>query len=119
LLCPSQFCAHVRDGASFLWKNCGSRDLSGSHFPAAKKPGVAARKIARIPLAASLPQDSHMRSMFGAAGLGGLGLSASLSFEFRDRRRGDRAAHRLTCCASSSTDSEFPNRRMLLARHGA
>jgi hypothetical protein len=53
-----------RDGASFLWKNCGGRALATSHFLAAKKPAVAATKICAEGVAFSLPQDSKAELMF-------------------------------------------------------
>jgi hypothetical protein len=60
------------------------------HAFAAKKPGLAARKIARIPVAFSLPQDSWVELMFGAADFGEPASSASrsLGFHIALRRRG-------------------------------
>jgi hypothetical protein len=67
---------------------------SRCHIAAAKKPVVAARKIAPTPFASGLPQDSRMQLMFGAADFSKPALSASRSFEFRARLRGDRVASR-------------------------
>jgi hypothetical protein len=54
-----------------------------------KKPRLAARKIARIPVAFSSPQDFHIELMFGAARFGEPALSASrgLGFHIAPRRR--------------------------------
>jgi hypothetical protein len=50
------------------------------------------------------PQRNHKRLMFSAAGLGDPALSTSRYFGFCIVPRGDRAARRLACGASASTD---------------
>jgi hypothetical protein len=55
---------------------------AGRHAFAAKKPRLAARKIAQIPVAFSLPQDSQVELMFGAARFGEPALSASRGLGF-------------------------------------
>jgi hypothetical protein len=56
------------------------------HAFAAKKPRLAARKIARTLAAFSLPQDSQVELMFGAACFCEPTLSASRSLDFTSRR---------------------------------
>jgi hypothetical protein len=73
-------------------QNHGNRVFRGAarrHAFAAKRPRVAARKIARIPVAFSSPQEFHIELMFGAARFGEPGLSGSGSVGFRvaPRRR--------------------------------
>jgi hypothetical protein len=54
-----------------------------------KKPRAAARKIARIPVAFSSPQDFHIELMFGAARFvePALSCSGSVGFCIAPRRR--------------------------------
>jgi hypothetical protein len=69
--------------------NHGGRVFRGTarcHASAAKKPGLAARKILRTRAAFSLPQDSQVELMFGAARFGEPALSASRSLDFTSRR---------------------------------
>jgi hypothetical protein len=56
---------------------------------AVKKPRLAARKIARIPVAFGSPQDFHIALMFGAARFAEPALSGSrgVGFRFAPRRR--------------------------------
>jgi hypothetical protein len=56
-----------------------------------KNTRLAARKIAQTPAAFSLPQDSEVELMFGAARFGELALSVSRSLGFHIApRRGHR-----------------------------
>jgi hypothetical protein len=63
-------CAHhnfaraIGSHVPLLSETAGSRDLAGSHFLAAKKPAVAARKIGQKDVAFGLPQDSRIALMF-------------------------------------------------------
>jgi hypothetical protein len=59
-----------------------------------KKPGLAARKIARIPLAFGSPQDFHIALMFGAARFGEPELSGSRRVGFRIAPRRPRSPRR-------------------------
>jgi hypothetical protein len=65
------------------------RGTARRHAFAAKKPYLAARKIARIPIAFSLPQDFRIELMFDAAHFGepALGASRGLGFHITPRRR--------------------------------
>ena len=84
-----------RDGElmEYSLPNHGGRPYLGTarrHAFAAKKPRLAARKIARILIAFSLPQNSHIELMFGAARFGESNSSAShsLGFHIAPRRGG-------------------------------
>jgi hypothetical protein len=79
-------------------QNHGGRVFHGTaccHASAAKKPRLAARKIAQIPVAFSLPQDLSMQLMFGAARFGEPALGASRGLEFHIAPRRRRSQHRL------------------------
>jgi hypothetical protein len=91
------------------------------HAFAAKKPRLAARKIARTLAAFSLPQDSQVELMFGAVRFGEPALSASRSLGFHIAPRG--GIHRVasTTRASASISSGFASkatarRAMILKR---
>jgi hypothetical protein len=77
--------------AEYFPQNHGGRVFPGTarrHAFAAKKPRLAARKIVRIPVAFSSPQDFHIELMFGAARFGEPALSGSrrVGFHFAPRR---------------------------------
>ena len=83
-----------RDGefAEYFPQNHGGRGFHGTARrpgSAAKKPRLAARKIARTDAAFSLPHDSHIALMFGPPGFGERALNASrgLGFHIVPRRR--------------------------------
>jgi hypothetical protein len=82
---PWQICG-IFSAKSWQPRFCGT---ARRHAFAVKKPRLAARKIARIPVAFSSPQDFHIELMFGAARFGGPALSGSGSVGFRiaPRRR--------------------------------
>src|SRR4051794_24101644 len=63
--------------------------MARRHASAMKKPRLAARKTARIPVAFSSPQELHIELMFGAARFGERALSAlrGLNFHIAPRRR--------------------------------
>jgi hypothetical protein len=72
--------------AEYFPQNHGKRAFQGSarrHAFAVKKPRLAARKIARIPVAFGSPQDFHIALMFGAARFGEPALSGSGRVGFR------------------------------------
>jgi hypothetical protein len=75
------------------------------HAFAAKKPSLAARKIARIAVAFGSPQELHIELMFGGSRFGEPALSGSGSVEFRiaPRRRRLAAAPRHTPQVLQST----------------
>jgi hypothetical protein len=77
----------------YFSQNHGGRDFHGTArrpASAAKKPRLAARKTARIPIAFSSPQDFRIELIFGAARFGEPALSGSRSvgFHIAPRRRG-------------------------------
>jgi hypothetical protein len=77
--------------AEYFPQNHGNRAFRGTarrHAFAVKKPRLAARKIARILVAFSSPQDFHIALMFGAARFGEPALSGSrrVGFHFAPRR---------------------------------
>jgi hypothetical protein len=78
--------------AEYFPQNHGNRVFRGTaprHAFAAKKPSLAARKIARTPVAFGSPQDFHIALMFGAARFGEPALSGSglVGFRIAPRRR--------------------------------
>jgi hypothetical protein len=84
--------------AEYFPQNHGGRVFHGTahrHAFAAKKPRLAARKIAQILVAFSLPQDSHIELMFGAACFGEPHSSVSHSLGFHVTPRGRRSPQRL------------------------
>jgi len=98
----------------------GNRGFHGNahgHAFAAKKPRLAARKIARIPIAFSSPQDFRIALMFGAARFGEPALSGSRSVGFHIARcdviRRSALAHR----TSASISSGFSTRADGSPRH--
>jgi hypothetical protein len=78
LTAPWQICGIF---SATPWRTRFSRNRSRHAF-AAKKPGLAARKIARISIAFSLPQDLRIALMFGAARFGEPASSGSRSVGF-------------------------------------
>jgi hypothetical protein len=89
-----------RDGksAEYFSQNHGGRVFCVTvrcHAFAAKKPCLAARKIVRIPVAFSLPQDSPVQLMFGAVRFGESASSASRGLGFHIVPRVGRSPHRL------------------------
>jgi len=89
------------------------------HAFAVKKPPLAARKIARIPVAFSSPQELHIELMFGAARFGEPALRASRSFVSISRRaeviRRSVSAHR----TSASISTGFSTQQDVSPRHAA
>jgi hypothetical protein len=72
-----------------------SPELLAATHPPRKNTRFAARKIARTFVASSLPQDSQVQLMFGAARFGEPALSASRSLGFHIVPRRARPPHRL------------------------
>jgi hypothetical protein len=68
--------------------------LAATH-PPRKNTRSAARKSAQIPIAFSLPQDSQVELMFGAARFGELALNASRGLGFHSVPRRRHSPHRL------------------------
>jgi hypothetical protein len=91
------------------------------HTFAVKKPSLAARKIARIPVAFGSPQDFHIALMFGAARFGEPALSGSGSVGFRiapRRRRSPRRAGIRHKCLNQHWifDADQTSRRAMRAK---
>jgi hypothetical protein len=91
-----------------------------------RPPRVQREKHAALPqeklhqhFASSLPQDSSVQLMFGAARFDDLALSASRSFGFRARLRGGRAATLRLCCTSASMNEVFQIERSRSLRDAA
>jgi hypothetical protein len=98
----------------------GGRVFHGAarrHAFAVKKPRVAARKIARIPVALGSPQELLIALMFGAARFGELALSGSRRVDFASRRadlvRRGAPAHGI----SASISTGFSTRPDAAPRH--
>jgi hypothetical protein len=77
------------------WRRRFSRNGSSPRIRREKNIRLAARKIARIPVAFSLPQDSLVELMFGAARFGEPALSTSRGLGFHIVPRVGRSPHRL------------------------
>jgi hypothetical protein len=108
------------------WQICGNFSanpwqlrFSRRQASAAKTYSPCRKKICAGAVASSLPQDSAVQLMFGAAGLGEAALSTSRDVRFRITARGDRAARRRTCRTSASRNAGFLTRRGCSPRHAA
>jgi hypothetical protein len=108
--------------AEYFPQNHGGRVFTGDtrrHASAAKKTRSAARKIAQIPAASSLPQDLPVQLMVGAARFGEPVLSTSRGLDFTSRRAGvvrrGASAHR----TSASISTGFSTRPDVSPRHAA
>jgi hypothetical protein len=113
-LCPPYELVQRGSNLTAAWQIRGNfsanpwqpRSLAPPRIHREKARGLPQEKLHQH-FAASLPQDSHMQLMFGAARFDDPALSASCSFGFRGRQRGDHAPRCLACCASASINTEF------------
>jgi hypothetical protein len=91
--------------------------LAATHSPR-KSTGSAARKIARTLAAFSLPQDSQVELMFGAARFGEPALSVSPSLGFHSAPRRGHSPLRLDMPRKCFNQQQILDQRDALPRRG-
>lgn len=93
---PYRAVANLRNIFRKIMASAFFTELLAATYPPRKNTCFAARKIARIPVAFSLPQDLPVQLMFGAARFGEPALSASRGLRFHIAPRRPRSSHRFS-----------------------